>query len=288
MGSRWSLNDYLKDEKLTIHEKIKIAEIIFSKFSIMKEYLLDNRKLIFNTDKIYLDRNSMSIYMVYLPIEMENNLKIEDDLRELFEELFSDAGKYKNELSVVERKLITGLISKNGSLERIEKLFLDYEKLNSSESLEKRLYGLNKKSETNGEKILEETVCNEEKETIAEKEKVIKKITYASVIDENFDVFEDFGEEDLYSEADDDYIQYKEYKELQEYDKALNDSSKIRRLLKVQFYILVIFASIGVILGSDNRDIVIFIIVLTIILIIIFNISITKCFNEGEERYEEI
>lgn len=285
-GSMWSLNDYLKDEKLTISERIKISEVIFKKFSFMKEYILDNRKLLFRSDKIYLDKKSLSVYMIYVPLNLEFDRKIEDELRELFDDIFSDAGRHKSELSIIERKLITGLISRNNTLERIERLFIEYEKLNSYENLEERLYGSKKKQEDVKEDILEEESPKEE--SALEKEKKIKKITYASVIDEKYDVFEGFSESDLENEEDDDYIQYKEYKELQEYDKALNETRKIRSLLKIQVFIFIVLAGIAVVLGSDNKTGVIIISVLAIIFVTIFNIVIAKNLNQGEENNEEI
>ncbi len=285
-GSLWSLNDYLKDEKLTISERIKISEIIFKKFSLMKEYILDNRKLLFRSDKIYLDKSSLSVYMIYVPLNLEFDRKIEDELRELFEDIFSDAGRYKSQLSIIERKLITGLISRNNTLYRIERLFLEYEKLNSHENLEERLYGSKKKHENIKEDVLEEDSTKEE--SALEKEKKIKRITYASVIDENYDVFEGFSESDLEDEEDDDYIQYKEFKELQEYDKALNETRKIKSLLKIQVFIFIVLVGIAVVLDSDNKTGVIIILVIAIIFITIFNIVIDKNLNQGEECNEEI
>ncbi|WP_143315254.1 DUF6382 domain-containing protein [Clostridium sp. HBUAS56017] len=262
-----NLNEYLKQSEFDIREMLEITEGIFNSIVSMKEYMLDNKKIILNSKSIFLEKNNLLAYMIYIPLQVTGDIDIRDEFRELCKEILKEAKKYKYELNSSEKKLVSALTSSRNSFEKLESLFNEYK--NSKEDIfqeeldSDEIEGLDEDLDDDFIKKLVETV--EETPALNDKR---KKITYQSIIDEDYKEFDDFDDDDL--EEDDEDVEYQEYKEIKKYQKTLEDNNKTKRLLSLQLIVLMIIGSFCLILSKDDKKIFMIIAGVMIVLAILF------------------
>lgn len=72
--SKLALSQYLKRNKLKRNDFINIFKDITKTILSAKDYLLSDRSFILNEDYIFIDPNTMDVSLVYLPLNIENNV----------------------------------------------------------------------------------------------------------------------------------------------------------------------------------------------------------------------
>jgi len=90
--SKLALSQYLKRNKLKRNDFINIFKDITKTILSAKDYLLSDRSFILNEDYIFIDPNTMDVSLVYLPLNIENN--VNEQLKKFHHELYNVQRKY--------------------------------------------------------------------------------------------------------------------------------------------------------------------------------------------------
>ncbi|MBE6049518.1 MAG: hypothetical protein E7214_02370 [Clostridium sp.] len=255
---KMNLSSYISNEDYGIEELYEIIETILSSIETIDEFMLDNKKIVLDSDYIFIDKDNLAIYLMYIPIKLEFQVDIENQFKNLCKVLLKEVKEYKYELLPSERKVFNSLLSKSSSLKNIRDSFEKYKENYKSEGSEP----LDNLSLEDGE--LEES----------------KK--YESVIEESYNKFQSFDDDEL--EVDDEDIQFKEFEDIMEYEK-LKDNNKVKRLLLFQIIIVIIIAIIALVLYRKSIKMFLFVVSIIIAMLILL-IYVLSDNNKAEEELE--
>ena len=225
--SKMSLTDYLINENYTIDDLFEIIKSILIAIESCNEFMMDSRKIVLNTDNIFIDKENLMIYLMYIPIVFNSECNVDMQFTDLCKVLLKDVKEFKNELLKSERKLFNILYSKNFSIKDVKEAF-------------KRYY--------ESEQCKEDVESNEQ---ITELPTVTAEdqIQYKSIIEENYSDFEYFSDDEL--EEDDEDILFKEFEDIMEYDKN-KDNRKVKILLSVQIFTTIVISCIAIKYSIDS------------------------------------
>jgi hypothetical protein len=283
LDNKIALSSIIEDYKYNIEEIISILESIYKCTKNMKEFMLDNRKIVLDYKNIYVDNNLVP-YMIYLPFREDKLSSIKDSFNELIRDIVKDLKEKEYDLTNNDKKMLNKMTSNRLEFDDIGQLFSEYsDKKNEERLLDKASKKKEDKDinyEDSHNNVIRKEVYNQE---IKEDIKDINNRKYKSIIEEDYSNFEDFDHEEDIEDYLDSELEYEEYKDIHKYDKKMDSRQKDKKIIIIQLIILMMLGSLGLIISYDDKKIFIGISVAMLIVIIIFTyLIISNNKSKGE------
>lgn len=283
LDNKIALSSIIEDYKYNIEEIISILESIYKCTKNMKEFMLDNRKIVLDYKNIYVDNNLVP-YMIYLPFREDKLSSIKESFNELIRDIVKDLKEKEYDLTNNDKKMLNKMTSNRLEFDDIGQLFSEYsdkkneERLLDKSSKKKEDKDINYEDSHNN--VIRKEVYNQE---IKEDIKDINNRKYKSIIEEDYSNFEDFDHEEDIEDYLDSELEYEEYKDIHKYDKKMDSRQKDKKIIIIQLIILMMLGSLGLIISYDDKKIFIGISVAMLIVIIIFTyLIISNNKSKGE------
>lgn len=283
LDNKIALSSIIEDYKYNIEEIISILESIYKCTKNMKEFMLDNRKIVLDYKNIYVDNNLVP-YMIYLPFREDKLSSIKDSFNELIRDIVKDLKEKEYDLTNNDKNMLNKMTSNRLEFDDIGQLFSEYsdkkneERLLDKSSKKKEDKDINYEDSHNN--VIRKEVYNQE---IKEDIKDINNRKYKSIIEEDYSNFEDFDHEEDIEDYLDSELEYEEYKDIHKYDKKMDSRQKDKKIIIIQLIILMMLGSLGLIISYDDKKIFIGISVAMLIVIIIFTyLIISNNKSKGE------
>ncbi|MDI9215858.1 DUF6382 domain-containing protein [Clostridium tertium] len=125
LDNKISLSEIIQDDRYDIEKVIEVLENIYKCANNMKEFMLDNRKMVLDYKKIYVNSDLVP-YMIYLPFKDEALNDIKENLSELFENIIKVLKNNKNNLTNNDKKMLSKMTKNRIELDEFGQLFTEY------------------------------------------------------------------------------------------------------------------------------------------------------------------
>lgn len=271
LGNKISLSEIIQDDRYDIEKVIEILENIYKCANNMKEFMLDNRKMVLDYKNIYVNSDLVP-YMIYLPFKNEELNDIKENLINLFENIIKVLKGNKNNLTNNDKKMLSKMTRNRIELDEVEQLFTEYKARKDEERL------LDKPSKIKEyEDILSERSydisnqgSNYSHKQIKEETKNVENRRFKSVIEEDYSEFQDVDNEEDIEDYLESQLEYEEYKDIHQYDKKMDSRQKDKKIIIIQLIVLMMIGSLGLIISYDDKKLFGGIAVGMLVVIIIF------------------
>lgn len=82
-----SIKEYLKDKKINKHELINTFEEVFNAINVCKDYLLCEKNLLMSPEDIFIEKDSLKVKLIYIPIETMEQEDINNNFKKFIKEV---------------------------------------------------------------------------------------------------------------------------------------------------------------------------------------------------------
>lgn len=277
LDSKVSLLEIIEDKKYDVEKLISIVESVYNCAISVKEFMLDNRKMILDHEHIFIDSNLVP-YMIYMPFKEENLYDIKENFNNFLNDIVKEIKNNKYDLTNNDKKVLSRITSNRIGLDEIAKLLADYKKKKDEERLLDK--PSKSKEDIDYKDIQEEKIIKDN--PVKEKIKEAPKEKYNSIIEEDYSKFSDFDKEEDLDDYLESQVEYEEYKDIHMYDKKIDSRQKDKKIIIIQLIVLMLLGSLGLIISYEDKKVFTIIAIGMGIVIVIFTALIISS-NKGKE-----
>ncbi|WP_291647970.1 DUF6382 domain-containing protein [Clostridium sp.] len=265
-----SLSEIIQDDRYDIEKVIEILENIYKCANNMKEFMLDNRKMVLDYKNIYVNSDLVP-YMIYLPFKNEELNDIKENLIDLFENIIKVLKGNKNNLTNNDKKMLSKMTKNRIKLDEFGQLFTEYKMKKDEERLLDKPSKIKEEEDIISERAYH--ISNQDsnyRQQIKEETKDVEKRRFKSIIEEDYSEFQDVDNEEDIEDYLESQLEYEEYKDIHQYDKKMDSRQKDKKIIIIQLIVLMMIGSLGLIISYDDKKLFIGIAVGMLVVIIIF------------------
>lgn len=278
VGSKECLNEFICSSDLSKSVLLDIIESIYKIIRLCKEFMLDNNKIVLNLDYVYIDKNSSLVYMIFLPIDIENENLVEEEFKTISKKILTKLKSSRKILTSTEKKLISTLNKKSCDLKYLEQIFQAYDDEKNSKNRYEVSTFEEDEYDTSEVGIKTEETINGDRDKVLNNNKYNKTINKESIIEENYENIDgidlSYVEDDEEDQENDEDLKYKEYKEIQRFEQS-NKNNRLNKILILQLVVVMLIGSLVLVFSVNDKEyfimmaaIMVFVLLLLIILII--------------------
>ncbi|MBB6716655.1 DUF6382 domain-containing protein [Clostridium gasigenes] len=275
LGSKISFLEVIAEKKYNVEKIFETLQHIYTCLINLKEYMLENRKVILDYEYIFLDENLVP-YMLYVPLELKETSSIEKEFNELCTDILKEIKKHKYTLTSSDNKMLNRMSGNRIEFDEIKQLFIEYKKKKEEEKL------LSKSVKLKEVKINDEVELIKDKSSKSEIKKELHQ-KHTSVIEEDYSIFDGLEDDEDLDEYLQSEVENEEYKDIYLYDKKIDSGRKNKNIVTMQLIVLMLLGSIGLIISYEDKKIFTLISITMAVVIVIFTIVMISSNKKNKE-----